>query len=128
MDLSRLVLAFCPTAYTDPALRTRFFAALFKGASWNEPWSSPLPKQRETNTLFLLRSLANVFQDGTTLKDGAWVQEVGDLGTAAACETYRCAGQVLNTLGEVPYVVLTNSLRVSLTTILFKLALLFYDL
>lgn len=76
MDLSRLVLAFCPTAYADPALRSRFFAALFKGASWNEPWSSPLPKQRETNTLFLLRSLANVFQDGTTLKDGAWVQEV----------------------------------------------------
>ncbi|EIW60263.1 phospholipase A-2-activating protein [Trametes versicolor FP-101664 SS1] len=104
MDLSRLVLAFCPTAYTDPALRTRFFAALFKGASWNEPWSSPLPKQRETNTLFLLRSLANVFQDGTTLKDGAWVQEV------------------LNTLGEVPYVVLTNSLRVSLTTILFNVS------
>ncbi|KAI0362495.1 phospholipase A-2-activating protein [Trametes cingulata] len=104
MDLSRLVLAFCPTAYSDPALRTRFFAALFKGASWNEPWSSPLPKQRETNTLFLLRSLANVFQDGTTLKDGAWVQEV------------------LNTLGEVPYSVLTNSLRVSLTTILFNVS------
>ncbi|KAH9901463.1 phospholipase A-2-activating protein [Cubamyces lactineus] len=104
MDLSRLVLAFCPTAYADPALRSRFFAALFKGASWNEPWSSPLPKQRETNTLFLLRSLANVFQDGTTLKDGAWVQEV------------------LNTLGEVPYTVLTNSLRVSLTTILFNVS------
>ncbi|KAI0636627.1 phospholipase A-2-activating protein [Trametes polyzona] len=104
MDLSRLVLAFCATAYADPALRSRFFAALFKGASWNEPWSSPLPKQRETNTLFLLRSLANVFQDGTTLKDGAWVQEV------------------LNTLGEVPYTVLTNSLRVSLATILFNIS------
>ncbi|KAI0672866.1 phospholipase A-2-activating protein [Trametes maxima] len=104
MDLSRLVLAFCPTAYADPALRSRFFAALFKGASWNEPWSSPLPKQRETNTLFLLRSLANVFQDGTTLKDGEWVQEV------------------LNTLGEVPYTVLTNSLRVSLATILFNVS------
>ncbi|OSD08506.1 phospholipase A-2-activating protein [Trametes coccinea BRFM310] len=104
MDLSRLVLAFCPTAYADPALRSRFFAALFHGASWNEPWSSPLPKQRETNTLFLLRSLANVFQDGTTLKDGAWVQEV------------------LKTLGEVPYTVLTNSLRVSLATILFNIS------
>ncbi|CDO73615.1 hypothetical protein BN946_scf185014.g85 [Trametes cinnabarina] len=104
MDLSRLVLAFCPTAYSDPALRSRFFAALFHGASWNEPWSSPLPKQRETNTLFLLRSLANVFQDGTTLKDGAWVQEV------------------LKTLGEVPYTVLTNSLRVSLATILFNVS------
>ncbi|KAI0780583.1 phospholipase A-2-activating protein [Trametes elegans] len=104
MDLSRLVLAFCPTAYADPALRTRFFAALFGGASWKEPWSSPLPKQRETNTLFLLRALANVFQDGTTLKDGEWVQEV------------------LNTLGEVPYTVLTNSLRVSLATILFNIS------
>ncbi|KAI0822742.1 phospholipase A-2-activating protein [Trametes gibbosa] len=104
MDLSRLVLAFCPTAYADTTLRSRFFAALFHGASWNEPWSSPLLKQRETNTLFLLRSLANVFQDGTMLKDGAWVQEV------------------LNTLGEVPYTTLTNSLRVSLTTILFNIS------
>lgn len=76
MDLSRLVLAFCPTAYVDPALRSRFFAALFKGAGWNEPWSTPLPKPRETNLLFLFRSLANVFQDGTTLADGPWVQDV----------------------------------------------------
>ncbi|RPD66480.1 phospholipase A-2-activating protein [Lentinus tigrinus ALCF2SS1-7] len=104
MDLSRLVLAFCPTAYVDPPLRARFFAALFKGAGWNEPWSTPLPKSRETNLLFLFRSLANVFQDGTTLSDGAWVQEV------------------LDTLGGTPYPVLTNSLRVSLATILFNVS------
>lgn len=76
MDLSRLVLAFCPTAYSDPTLRSKFFTAVFNGASWNEPWTSPLPKPRETNLLFLFRSLANVFQDGTVLTDGAWVQEV----------------------------------------------------
>ena len=79
MDLSRLVVAFCPTAYADPALRSKFFTAVFNGASWNEPWASPLPKSRETNLLFLLRSLANVFQDGATLADGgAWVSEVWD--------------------------------------------------
>ncbi|TFK94785.1 phospholipase A-2-activating protein [Polyporus arcularius HHB13444] len=104
MDLSRLVLAFCPTAYLDPALRARFFAALFKGAGWHDPWSTPLPKSRETNLLFLLRSLANVFQDGTTLTDGAWAQEI------------------LDTLGGIPYPVLTNSLRVSLATILFNVS------
>ncbi|KAI0748494.1 phospholipase A-2-activating protein [Daedaleopsis nitida] len=104
MDLSRLVLAFCPTAYADPALRSRFFTAVFNGAGWDEPWTSPLPKPRETNLLFLFRSLANVFQDGTALADGAWVQEV------------------LDTLGGAPYAVLTNSLRVSLATIMFNIA------
>ncbi|KAI0807771.1 phospholipase A-2-activating protein [Fomes fomentarius] len=104
MDLSRLVLAFCPTAYSDPTLRSKFFTAVFNGASWNEPWTSPLPKPRETNLLFLFRSLANVFQDGTVLTDGAWVQEI------------------LDTLGGAPYTILTNSLRVSLATILFNVS------
>ena len=76
MDLSRLVLAFCPTAYADPPLRARFVAALFDGAQWNDPWVSPLPKPRETNLLFLFRSLANILQDGVVLGDGSWVQEV----------------------------------------------------
>ncbi len=76
MDLSRLVSAFCPTAYADSALRARFVTALYTGAHWNEPWTSPLPKPRETNLLFLFRSLANIFQDGVVMDDGAWVQEV----------------------------------------------------
>ena len=75
MDLSRLVSAFCPTAYADAALRARFVTALYTGAHWNEPWTSPLPKPRETNLLFLFRSLANIFQDGVVLGDGSWVQE-----------------------------------------------------
>ena len=76
MDLSRLVVAFCPTAYEDQALQTRFFNALFAGAGWSEPWSSPLPKPRETNLLFLFRSLANFFQDGVKIGDGTWTQDV----------------------------------------------------
>ncbi|EJF66161.1 phospholipase A-2-activating protein [Dichomitus squalens LYAD-421 SS1] len=103
MDLSRLVLAFCPTAYADAALRARFVAALFGGAQWSDPWVSPLPKPRETNLLFLFRSLANIFQDGVVLGDGVWVQET------------------LDKIGGAPYMVLTNSLRVSLATNLFNL-------
>lgn len=76
MDLSRLVVAFCPTAYAEPALRARFFTALFAGASWAEPWTSPLAKPRETNLLFLFRAVANAFQDGLALGDGAWMAEV----------------------------------------------------
>ena len=106
MDLSRLVVAFCPTAYEDPALKARFFNALFDGASWNEPWSSPLPKPRETNLLFLFRSVANAFQDGMALGDGAWAQSV------------------LDKLGDAPYTILTNNLRISLATITFMWVLL----
>ncbi|KAM5530207.1 hypothetical protein V8D89_016121 [Ganoderma adspersum] len=104
MDLSRLVSAFCPTAYADAALRARFVTALYTGAHWNEPWTSPLPKPRETNLLFLFRSLANIFQDDVILGDGTWIQENLDL------------------LGGSPYTILTNSLRVSLATILLNLS------
>ncbi|OBZ65658.1 Phospholipase A-2-activating protein [Grifola frondosa] len=104
LDLSRLVLAFCPSAYAEPALRARLFAALFAGAEWRDPWAIPLPKHRETNVLFLLRALANVFQDSTAVGDGVWVKEL------------------LDALGEAPYAVLTKPLRVALATILFNIS------
>ncbi|THG97700.1 hypothetical protein EW026_g4355 [Hermanssonia centrifuga] len=71
---------------------------------WNEPWSSPLPKSRDTNVLLLLRGLANAFQDDTTLDNGAW------------------AGHILKKLGEAPYTVLSKNQRVALGTILFNLS------
>jgi phospholipase A-2-activating protein len=43
----------------------RFVQALFKSSEWTAPWSSPLPKVRETNILLVLRTLANAFQEGT---------------------------------------------------------------
>ncbi|KAH9945813.1 phospholipase A-2-activating protein [Epithele typhae] len=103
MDLSRLVVAHAPSAYADSAVRARFFAALFHGASWAEPWSSPLPKSRETNMLFLFRALANAIQENATAGDGKWLEEI------------------IDKVGDAPYTVLTNNLRVSLATVMFNI-------
>ncbi|EMD38180.1 hypothetical protein CERSUDRAFT_82424 [Gelatoporia subvermispora B] len=104
MDLSRLIIGFCPDAYADPAVRSRLITALFKAAEWNDPWSQPLPKQRETNTLFLIRAFANMFQESTKLGDGKWVVDL------------------FKKLGETPYGFLPKGTRVALATVLFNLS------
>lgn len=78
LDLTRLVIAYAPESYANGSeLTSRFFAALFDGAEWADPWSPlPLPKFRETNILLLLRALANAFKDDTTVGDGAWIKLV----------------------------------------------------
>ncbi len=90
VDLSRLVIGYCAPAYADPGLRQGFLTALFQAAEFNEPWTPPIPKSRETNVLLLLRGLANLFQDDTTVgaaADGAWANWVrahGAVGAGAA--------------------------------------------
>jgi hypothetical protein len=76
IDLSRLVVFYCPSAFTPPDLRSRFLEALFKASEWTMPWTTPIPKHRETNVLLLLRTVANSFQEGTPIGKGAWVLEV----------------------------------------------------
>jgi phospholipase A-2-activating protein len=76
IDLSRLVTGYCPEAFASSGLKERFFEALFKASDWTASWSLPLSKPKETNILLLFRTLANVFQEGTTIDDGAWVQQV----------------------------------------------------
>ena len=49
IDLSRLVVFYCPSAFTPPDLRSRFLEALFKASEWTMPWTTPIPKHRETN-------------------------------------------------------------------------------
>jgi phospholipase A-2-activating protein len=58
-------------------MRERFIKVLFKAANWMAPWTMPLPKYRETNVLLLLRTVANMFQDGTPIGEGTWVGDVG---------------------------------------------------
>jgi len=58
-------------------MRERFFEALLKAANWTAPWTTPLPKYRETNVLLLLRTVANMFQDGSPIGEGTWVRDVG---------------------------------------------------
>jgi phospholipase A-2-activating protein len=75
IDLGRLILAFCGPTFSTPRLREKFVEALFKASEWNTPWSSPIPKTRETNTLLLFRSLANVFGEKVDLPS-SWVIKV----------------------------------------------------
>lgn len=67
---------YCPDAFASPGLKARFFDALFKASDWTASWSLPLSRAKETNILLLFRTLANVFQEGTIISDGAWVQQV----------------------------------------------------
>jgi phospholipase A-2-activating protein len=76
IDLSRLIAGFCADAFASADLRERFFASLFKAADWTLPWTTPLPKHRETNVLLLLRTLANSFQEGSPIDQGSWVSQV----------------------------------------------------
>ncbi|KAF8891244.1 phospholipase A-2-activating protein [Infundibulicybe gibba] len=102
VDLSRLLTGFCIEAFERPDLKGRFLEALFKASDWSSSWTPPLPKPRETNILLLFRTLANIFQDGLRIGDGAWIR------------------QIFEALGQVPYASLNKTQRVALATILFN--------
>ncbi|KAH9952086.1 phospholipase A-2-activating protein [Amylocystis lapponica] len=106
LDLARLLIGFFPRYYGDNALEEPFWTALLKGAQWNEPWTAPLPKERETGTLFVLRALANSLQEHETLTED-WL------------------ARVLRALSQARYTVLTKTPRVALATILLNLSCLF---
>jgi phospholipase A-2-activating protein len=76
VDLARLVIGYCPDAYSEPSYRPQFFRSLFDAADWTDSWRPPLPKQQNMNILLLMRGLANAFQDNTSLGDGVWAREV----------------------------------------------------
>jgi phospholipase A-2-activating protein len=83
IDLSRLLAGFCHSAFATIGLKDRFFEALFKASEWNTSWALPLPKHRETNILLLFRTVANIFQEETSL-DGTWVGRVFDSPTVTS--------------------------------------------
>lgn len=55
-----------------------FFDALFRAAEFStENAASHIPsKAKETNVLLVLRTVANVLQEGTKIGDGVWIKEV----------------------------------------------------
>jgi len=73
IDLARLLSAFC-TGLID---NSTFFDALFRAAELST-YNTALPssKTKETNVLLVLRTVANVLQEGTKIGDGAWIKEV----------------------------------------------------
>ena len=102
IDLGRLIMGFCPFAYSDPAVAAQFFSSLLKAAEWDSPWEAPVPRTRETNVLLALRALANAFNEGTSPGLGPWVSTL------------------LGEIGRAPYEMLSKSHRVALATLLFK--------
>lgn len=82
-DLCRLFVGFSPEAFSTPGLKERFFETVFKASKWAAPWSSPLPKARETNILLVLRTLANAVREDTKLID-PWLGQVNALLTTGS--------------------------------------------
>ncbi|KIK61833.1 hypothetical protein GYMLUDRAFT_165567 [Collybiopsis luxurians FD-317 M1] len=103
LDLSRLVAVYCPGALNDPALKNRFLQALYVAADWSSSWTPPLVKSREVNLTLVLKTLANMFQEGTSV-EGEWVHGI------------------LSALTQVPYESLSKTQRTCLATIFFNMS------
>ncbi|KIJ17007.1 hypothetical protein PAXINDRAFT_168431 [Paxillus involutus ATCC 200175] len=103
MDLSRLVVAYCGEV-PAPGGRERLVDSLFKASDWSSVVSSktPMSKAQETNSLLLLRTVANCFQEGTSVNEGQWVK------------------QVFEALAQAPYPLPSRPQRVALASILFN--------
>ncbi|KZT26608.1 phospholipase A-2-activating protein [Neolentinus lepideus HHB14362 ss-1] len=104
MDLSRLLIAFSPGAFSSQELRFSFMEALFAGADWGQPWTQPLAKVRETNILLLLRALANAFSGLRAVENSDW------------------AKLILERLHQGKYSILSPKARVVLATVLYNLS------
>lgn len=105
IDLSRLVLAFCPTAPFDtPGLKVSFVEALFKSAGWSDGGQAEAVgiggKVKETNTTLMLKSLANAVGEGVGGSEEA--------------------KRILELIGRVPYRSLVKAQKVAFATVLFK--------
>ena len=127
IDLSRLLLGFCPEAFSADGLKDRFADALFRAADWSASWALPLPKPRETNMLLLLRTLCNAFQeDGQT--DPVWLTKVcflsviGNQNKLLSALFFLQTQKVLQTLAQAPYTALNKTQRVALATIVFNVS------
>ena len=77
IDLTRLLAGHALHIFHSAAQKERLFAALFKAAEWGASWNPPIPKARETNVLLVLRTAANVLQEGTSLGAEPWLVKVG---------------------------------------------------
>jgi phospholipase A-2-activating protein len=73
IDLARLLSGFC----ADLIDNSTFFDALFQAAELStENAASPSSKAKETNVLLVLRTVANVLQEGTKIGEGVWIKDV----------------------------------------------------
>ncbi|KAH0830705.1 WD40-repeat-containing domain protein [Lanmaoa asiatica] len=104
MDLSRLVVAYGANALAAARHREKLFDCLLNASDWSSiSRGSPMLKPQETNVLLLLRTITNYFQEGTSMNDGRWVQ------------------QIFEALTQARYHILSKPQRVALASVLFKL-------
>jgi phospholipase A-2-activating protein len=118
IDLSRLVICFRAGASSNPGVRERLLQCLFKASEWDDTWSIPLSKTKQTNILLLLRTIANAFQEGTPVDQGKWVIQVFR-GPLVETPAY-CLCKAFERLGNGPYEAFNKAQRVAIATILFK--------
>ncbi|KAJ7461585.1 phospholipase A-2-activating protein [Mycena latifolia] len=104
LDLTRLIVAYCPEAVKPSGLKERLFEALFKAADWKTPWVKSPTKPAEMNVMLVFRSLANVAQEGSGAADEPWL------------------GQVLKVVSDASYATLTPSQRKPLATLLLNVS------
>ncbi|KAI0273434.1 phospholipase A-2-activating protein [Gloeopeniophorella convolvens] len=99
IDLARLLSGFC----ADLIDNSTFFDALFRAAELTiDNGSSSSSKAKETNVLLVLRTVANAFQEGLRIGDGAWIQKI------------------FGVLGGASYEKFTKGQRLALSTLLFN--------
>ncbi|EJD53176.1 PFU-domain-containing protein [Auricularia subglabra TFB-10046 SS5] len=101
IDLARLLCAFSPGAYSGEGEALPFFRALLAAAEWEQAWTAPISKQRETNILLVLRAIANASQFSSSV---SWISEV------------------LREFGRIQYSVLNKNQRTALATTAFNLS------
>jgi len=104
IDLARLVCAYTPDAISRGSLMTELFQHLAHATELDLPWTSPLEKHRDVNTLLFLRSLANAIHGKSTATSVEWITTV------------------LNLLEAAPYPVFNKNQRIALATCVFNLS------
>lgn len=99
IDLARLLSGFC----MDLIDNSTFFDALFRAADLTtDNAASPSTRAKETNVLLVLRTVANVLQEGAKIGDGVWIKEIFEI------------------LGSAPYEKFTKGQRLALSAVLFN--------
>lgn len=88
IDLARLVCAFSPGAYAGDGEGAAFFRALFVAAEWEQDWTAPLSKQRDTNVLLVLRAIANAAQYAS---NSDWVPVVRVFSVSLPIDSRACS-------------------------------------
>jgi phospholipase A-2-activating protein len=76
LDLTRLIVAYCPEVVKPAGLKERLFEALLKAADWTTPWVKSASKPAEMNVMLVFRALANVAQEGSGAADEPWLGQV----------------------------------------------------